>query len=526
MLYQRAGDVVDRSSPTVIESACKEEFKDISEVLQSEENIGTVLNRISRTVEGEGKRSQESHEDVITCELILSYLSRSFVSVLPMRGIGPLQWTERDRVSDMRKKENYDQANANAEILRYYLDDEGEINRDEKQKIFETIVYSNVYTFETDGTIKHKRGNEEFKDIPLLNYPEGLLEAKQWAIVLANKMFKTILIEDPEKGMHHQTVRKMRDLVLRTIKGKTIISVSHNTAMVAKWTLACPERATEPFNSRSFICREINDKGVLSHVVHAFPTNFSQMAMKEEFKAILFAKRVIFVEGETDKFILEHLFDNLVLKSDSIEEKQMLTSVYIVQLSGNVKFLFDLCRQIGIKYIGIEDRDRILRIEKDTQKKNTGRIVLQCNREENPIYFNDFRLQLTNNKDFPNTVMEKEEFNSVMQPKIEEHLHPLNTEGKFIWRCGDLEDVLSEDCRGLSIELPEDPTETDPERKEKIINFPIENKKTKDLFKKTLKRLEEGEVAKLIDMLTDKCSDAESEIGKLMLFLRQQFAEH
>ena len=150
VLYQTAGDVIDRSSPTVIESACKEEFKDITEVLQSEENIGTVLNRISRTVEGKGKRSQESHEekDVITCELILSYLSRSFASVLPMRGIGPLQWTESDRVNDMRKKENYDQAYANAEILRYYLDDEGEINRDEEQRIFETIVYPNVYTFE------------------------------------------------------------------------------------------------------------------------------------------------------------------------------------------------------------------------------------------------------------------------------------------------------------------------------------------------------------------------------------------
>ena len=274
--------------------------------------------------------------------------------------------------------------------------------------------------FEKDGTIKHKRGNEEFKEIPLLKCPEGLLEAKQLAIVLANKRFKTILIEDPERGMHPQMVRKMRDLVLRTVKGKTIVSVSHNTAMVAKWTLACPEQATETFKSRTFICREINDGGMLSHVVHAFPTNFSQMAMKEEFKAILFAKRVIFVEGETDKFILEHLFDNLVLKSDSIEEKQMLTSVYIVQLSGNVKFLFDLCRLIGIKSIGIEDRDRILRIEKDKQKKNTGRIVLQCYREE--IYFDDFHWQLTNIKDFPNTAMEKKEFNSVMMPKIKEHL--------------------------------------------------------------------------------------------------------
>ena len=83
---------------------------------------------------------------------------------------------------------------------------------------------------------------------------------------------------------------------------------------------------------------------------------------------------------------------------------------------------------------------------------------------------------------------------------------------------------MSEDCRGLTIALPEDPTET--EKKEKTIEFPIENKETKHLFKKTLKRLEEGEVAKLIEALTDKSRDADSEIGKLILFLRQQFVEH
>ena len=280
--------------------------------------------------------------------------------------------------------------------------------------------------------------------------------------------------------------------------------MSNNTAIVAKLTLACAEQATEPFNSRTFICREIHDKGVRSHVVHAFPTYLPQMAMKEEFNAILFAKRVIFVVGETDKFILEHLFDNLVLKSDSIEEKQMLTSVYIVQLSGNAKFLYDLCRHIGIKSIGIEDRDRILRVEKDRQKKNTGRIYLQCHLEENRIYFDNFYRQLMRDDDFPSTMMETEEFNSVLQPNIEKHVQHTEKEGKFVRRCGDLEkDVLSEDCHGLSIDLPEDPIETDPEKKERIINFLIENKKTKKkLFKKTPMRLQEGEVAKLLEVIT------------------------
>ncbi|XP_052071069.1 uncharacterized protein LOC127709502 isoform X5 [Mytilus californianus] len=178
-----------------------------------------------------------SKEALKTMNTLYDWLERGNVGILPMRSIGPLQWTKSRYNKQNYRKRNYKKACKRAEILMHLQDDE---MVDEKQKInfSEHIVYP--YQFKK---LKRKISvsNSDRLDLPpnpLLKTPEGILEAKQLTLILSHKDYSTITFEEPDRGMHPHMIKKMRDLILRGIKGKTVLIITHNPSLIDKWAMS------------------------------------------------------------------------------------------------------------------------------------------------------------------------------------------------------------------------------------------------------------------------------------------------
>ena len=459
----------------------------------------TVLKFVSEMV---SKRPHvtisEDQYNAQPCELILLQLNRYFVSVFPMRGIGPLQWTESIKMRNSAGRENSMEAKQRAEIWTSYWNDAEELDKTLEERLFRTITYPNTYIFHQDGQITHVRDDGENKIFPILKCPEGLLEAKQLSIILANKRFRTIIIENPERGMHTPMIRKMRDLVLRNIVDKIIIVVSHHPAMVTMWTLRCPNQRKKKYKARTFVCRERNLDGRISHEVRPFPDKYSHLAVKEEYKNMLFANNVLLVEGETDKIIFENLFDALVEKGLQLgreEDVQWLTSLSVFERGGKDKAPSALCKEIGINNIRLEDMDAIC----DYNKEKKVRLAQKYSHsKKGKAVFEKYKTI--------DEIQKDEKFQNCLRKLMKE-------DRLFVWKCGNLEDVLNHECSGLTINVPR------KGRQEKI-SFPI---KGREKFKKYLKKLPHSEIDKITKKLIEsKENKSDSEVKRLLEYLREE----
>ena len=392
------GNKIDRSSRYETREPCEiriPNITSISDILKSKENTRELLEKyVAADVDRSPKMLKFFSNFFLRspCEDILNHLSRFFVMIFPMRSIGVLQWSKSSKITETNRFKNYEEANSRAEILNAYLNGkESDVSDTDVRKIFETITYPSSYNFRLSDKgilIESANNRGEHKAIPILKCPEGIMEAMQIAVILANKMYKTIMIEDPERGMHPQMTKKMVDLVLKDINDKTIVIVSHSPAIVSTWTLHAMTQDTDDpdtcianseYLARTFLCRkkQSTESSAFYHTVIPFPKQYSQLAVKEEYSTFLFATNIIFVEGETDLIVLSHLLHALLKDEETSEtEKQIITTLHIVGVNGPESYQLQLCQHIGINYINIKDRDAILPFN---EKANTYSIKLDEN---------------------------------------------------------------------------------------------------------------------------------------------------
>ncbi|CAC5363047.1 unnamed protein product [Mytilus coruscus] len=138
---------------------------------------------------------------------LYDWLEKGYVGILPMRSIGPLQWTKSQLNKHESRDKNYENADRRAEILSDLLDNDL-VDKTQEKIFHDQIVHP--YKF-----IKHNEKvevrNTERKDLPpkrLLKTPEGILEGKQLTLILSHKEFSTITIEEPDRGMHPHLIKK------------------------------------------------------------------------------------------------------------------------------------------------------------------------------------------------------------------------------------------------------------------------------------------------------------------------------
>ncbi|XP_021339707.1 uncharacterized protein LOC110440917, partial [Mizuhopecten yessoensis] len=183
-------------------------------------------------------------------EEILRQLDGVVVVTFPVRGHGPLQ---RNQNPEMGKVDGgygkYRSASDGAVIIHALLDSP-DVDHQEADKTFNELISPNMFVFkkkEKQGNSSTSKSNKEQDQeyeivvekqghaVPLMKIPEGILEARHFSLLLAHKKYQTICLEEPGRGMHPPMVQRIRDLLLRKQKGKTLIVISHKPSMVNFW---------------------------------------------------------------------------------------------------------------------------------------------------------------------------------------------------------------------------------------------------------------------------------------------------
>lgn len=345
---------------------CKQSTAKTS-VIENVKNCGTkdAIDEFCKMIENdfESTVTNSYKETLTTMNALYDWIEKGYVGILPMRSIGPLQWTRSEFNKHAYRKDNYTKAYNRAEILIDLLDND-KVNKEEEDKLHRHIVHP--YRFcKTDGNISVI--NEERRTVsskPLLKTPEGVLEAKQLTLILAHEEYSTITFEEPDRGMHPHMIKKMRDLILKHVSGKTVLVISHNPSIIDNWAM-----------SRTFICSKHVFGDEISHSVSKVPIEpvLNRFSRIDEMRSLLFSSRILFVEGITDKIILEAIFCLLINddkyirheKQITIEQKHSLISIDIREMSGKDDYKKEeFCEKLGKEIFLLFDSDQENKSEK------------------------------------------------------------------------------------------------------------------------------------------------------------------
>ena len=124
--------------------------------------------------------------------------------------------------------------------------------------------------------------------------------------------------------MHPQYVERLRNWLLKESNNKTIIIVTHNSHLINTSTAEnafvffhnslSPENSCYSFMSTAEINRQIIDT--------------------DELKKIIFASKVLFVEGKTEKILLEGICNWYMILCDEASDIHSIVNKHVVILGG------------------------------------------------------------------------------------------------------------------------------------------------------------------------------------------------
>ncbi|XP_021348498.1 uncharacterized protein LOC110440228 [Mizuhopecten yessoensis] len=324
----------------------------------------------------------ESESDISECESVLQAIHGAVVVTFPIRSPGPIQWSHSRNIGE--GNEHYDAASNKAEILQELLESE-DVDMEKANQIYQTIIRPLKYKFEMDGKSRITVNDGE-TDIRFLKVPEGIIEAKQFALMYAHRNYQTLVLEEPGRGMHLHMIQKLRDLVFRTHtkdQGKVLLLTTHHTAMINHWSM-----------SRMFICRRTrNADGIVEHRVVKLNEIKKIYELEDILKEMVFSEAILFVEGFTDKKVIRSVFDR-VLEAEHIvgltepqltDFQQMAARTQIISIGGSsnherITTLTEISERLKIPCTFLFDRDKKFHCkaelhlaEHDANRKNKAR---------------------------------------------------------------------------------------------------------------------------------------------------------
>lgn len=385
--------------------------------------VNQILHKIESTepVTGKGSSNNPGRE-------LWEEMQKRFVGVLSMRGIGAFQWTKSDFIDNKYKSENYDTACSQAEIITTLMGNS--LVDDEKEaRILNVLTDPTKFHFRRNSEcdVQHDnrelmskassaelrkekqpvqifvRQDEDAHEFPLLKTSVGVIEAKQFSLLMAHKSFKTICLEEPDRGMHPQMIERMKEVLYQESEDKTIIVVTHNPYFL-------DARSIE----NTFIFFKENDFACVKNIGDLLKSNPVRKFVEiEDLKRVLFSSHALFVEGKSDKIVLQSLIRHVFT---TLDNKPEFLSFEIIPMGGKTikEKIASFCKSINIKYGLILDRDAYM-----TTKNGIIEIV------DYPSY------HLRNNS---LQWFKREFFN--LSEKLERE------EKTFIWKDGSLEDFL------------------------------------------------------------------------------------
>lgn len=301
----------------------------------------------------------KKNETVNSKPKLWKMLEENFVGILTMRGPGTFQWTKSGYIDYTFKSMNYEGVCAHAEIITDLLGSKL-IDEEEERRIFGYLTYPNEYIFrtklsQTGKTVIHVEPQKS-TPFPLLKTSLGIIEAKQFSLLMTHKSYKTICLEEPDRGMHPHMIERMKEVLHHESRKKTIIVATHNPYLLDSRSL-----------DNTFIFFK---KGIDSFVKKIGTLDESGIVRKiievQDLKRLLFSSHVLFVEGKSDKIVLQSIFTHIVLSKRKTPD---MLSYEIIQMGGKDSQdpLTKFCERINIEHCFILDQDASITTKKENE---------------------------------------------------------------------------------------------------------------------------------------------------------------
>ncbi|KAL3873719.1 hypothetical protein ACJMK2_036809 [Sinanodonta woodiana] len=267
-------------------------------------------------------------------DTILKTLEKNLVFTFSLRSLGPLQWSKSKLIDKSKREENYKFAREKCEVINYFLSSENSYKYDSEKdrKIFRMLTDQANYSFDLeDGLVSVKLDDEA---VEVLKLSEGILEAKYLSLLLASKDYFTVLLEEPNRGMHPQMIQIIRDIVLLLVKDKTIIIVSHNPVLISSWSIP----RTYKFYKERVVDKLISRMIPVKRVAQDGQNKIPRLLSIEDYASIIFARNVIFRKflaslhvvnmcGESNKHKWKHVSGELGLSGLFLLDKDAVVQV-------------------------------------------------------------------------------------------------------------------------------------------------------------------------------------------------------
>lgn len=326
---------------------------DINEGIKTKFNDYFVINVLEQI------RQLKKIETVNSKPKLWKMMEENFVGIFTMRGPGTFQWTKSRYIEFPFKSMNYEDVCARAEIITDLLDSDL-IDKEEERRIFGYLTYPNEIVFRRTpsqtGKIKIEVGLQKSLPFPLLKTSLGIIEAKQFSLLMAHTLIKTICLEEPDRGMHPHMIERMKEVLHQVNLKKTIIVATHNPYLLDSRSL-----------DNTFIFLK---KGIDSFVKQIGDLDECGIVRKiievEDLKRLLFSSHVLFVEGKSDKIVLQSIFTHIFLSNRKTPD---MLSYEIIQMGGKDSQdpLTKFCERINIEHCFILDRDVHIMTKKENE---------------------------------------------------------------------------------------------------------------------------------------------------------------
>ena len=350
-------------------------------------------------------------------------IEKKYVATFPLRGIGIVQWTKSDKIPD---KSNYQKACERAEILSLLLFNE-KIHKTKEKEIFDYITHPLVFEFkkENEQIWVETKGETTTKTFELLKTSEGIMEAKITSLLLAHRDFKTICLEDPDRGMHPHMIERLKTVLYINGFDKTIIVVTHSPYFVDTITI----RKTHVF----FKTKSPSDPYVCSVINAGNNEDLSYVNDMDTLRSLLLASKVLLVEGATDREVVQAIFTHI--KSENLEKacKQGIstldadiTTYQIIPIGGCKNFpkVINFCEFINLPCLCLIDLDYFVEVKDNKIVK----------------FLPNWYETLTNGKELEEIYLNKE-LSTFLEGDFDKLSSSLEKKKQFVWK-GDLEHAI------------------------------------------------------------------------------------
>lgn len=408
---------------------------------EPQEDLLSLLKEAEKSIESIIEKIKVSEKSTLLYHKMLNLLNRNtpeepnwkkieekYAATFPLRGIGIVQWSRSRKIKD---KSNYRKACERAEVLKELLFCKSSTENDKGKQYFDYITYPEQFEFVKDGkeiVVKHNNCSS----FPLLKTSEGIIEAKITSLLLGQNDIQTLCLEDPDRGMHPQMIERLKTVLYCEGLTKTIIVVTHSPYFVDTITI----------NKTHVFFRTKGEQGRYCCKVRQVTKckDISCVASIETLRTLLFATKVLLVEGPTDREVIQAIFthiqkntwkDEIARNANVFETLQACSQVdyttyQIIPINScnNAKKYRSFCKFINMPCLCLLDLDKYVGVK-------DGKL------EIGPEVPNNFRKKITQNyteykKLFVNN--EFEEFSDYLK----------SNKKTFIWN-GELEDAILSD---------------------------------------------------------------------------------